>query len=134
MQISYCTLEPALKNPFIDETGFDVLQGFVEWRPVPGADLQVSLRAGRQVLVFGSGRLINSGPNIRTAFDGALVQLQAGGWRADAFLVRPVRPELGSFDDRPDASRAVWSLYVSRALPGMGPGAALELYYIGYES
>jgi hypothetical protein len=132
LQIAYGTR--AVKNPFIDETGFDVVQGFVEWSPFRAGDVQLSARAGRQVLDFGSGRLINAGPNIRTAFDGGLVQLQAGGWRADAFLVRPVRPELGSFDDRPDPSRIVWSMYVTRALPGMGPGAALDFYYVGYES
>jgi len=134
MQIAYGTRDRAAKNPFIDETGFDIVQGFVDWRPFGAGESELSARAGRQVLVFGSGRLINAGPNIRTAFDGALIQLQTGGWRADAFLVRPVRPELGSFDDGPDPSRALWSLYVTRALPGMGPGAALELYYVGYES
>jgi len=134
MQIAYGTREAAFKNPFIDETGFDVLQGFVEWRLPGTGDLQLSARAGRQVLVFGSGRLINAGPNIRTSFDGGLVQMQAGAWRADLFLVRPVRPQLRSFDDGPDSSRIVWSLYVTRALPEMGAAAALDFYYFGYES
>ena len=134
MIVAYAARDPAVKNPFIDETGFDVLQGFIEWRAPLGGGLQLSVRAGRQVLVYGSGRLINAGPNIRTAFDGAVVQLQLGEWRADAFFVRPVRPELHSFDDGSDRSRMLWSLYVTRALPSMGPSAVLDFYYIGYEN
>ena len=41
---------------------------------------------------------------------------------------------LPSFDDGPDSSRMVWSLYVTRALPPIGPEASIELYYIGFEN
>src|SRR3954469_3208824 len=40
MQIAYGTRDRAAKNPFIDETGFDIVQGFVEWRSFGGAELQ----------------------------------------------------------------------------------------------
>jgi hypothetical protein len=123
-----------VKNPFTDETGLDLVQGFADLRLPVGGDDHVTLRAGRQVLLYGTQRLISTGPNIRFSFDGALARGQIGDWQVDAFVVRPVVPDLASFDDRADSSRALWSLYATRRLPVIGPDAGLELYYIGYDN
>jgi hypothetical protein len=120
------------KNPFIDETGVEVLQGFVDWRIAAGSG-SLTLRAGRQVLVYGSGRFINAGPNIRTSFDGGVASLEIAGWRVDALYARPVRPELHSFDDASDPSRRIWSVYATRTMRAH-PHAGFDLYYIGYEN
>jgi hypothetical protein len=126
------SVEPA-PGP-VDETGADLLQGFAQAK-LPGADGDLTLQGGRQLLAYGSERLIGLrfGPNVPQAFDGALARWEAGPWRVDAFLMRPVENGLGSFDDRTDGSRKVWSLYATRALPAIGPASGLDLFYIGYD-
>jgi hypothetical protein len=37
-----------------------------------------------------------------------------------------------SFDDRTDGGRKLWSIYATRALPGIGPASGIDLFYIGY--
>lgn len=131
------------KSPLVDETGVDLLQGFLEWHAPLGADSRVTLRGGRQVVEYGSARLISTGPNIRTSFDGGLGRWETGDWRVDGFYLRPVEPEFDWFDDhadfdwfgdRPDDARQLWSVYATRALPGIGPDSGVDLYYIGYEN
>jgi hypothetical protein len=123
----------AVKSPFTDQTGLDFLQALVQWQLRTGAERQLTFVAGRQVMVFGSGRLINAGPNIRTSFDGGLARWDARDWRVDVFYVWPVLPGLHSFDDASDHSRRVWSLYATRAFPDVGPGSGLDLFYIGFK-
>jgi hypothetical protein len=117
----------------VDETGADLLQGFAQGK-IRGADGTLTLQGGRQLLAYGSERLIGLrfGPNVPQAFDGALARLEAGPWRVDAFLMRPVENGLESFDDRTDGSRKLWSVYATRALPEIGPASGLDLFYIGY--
>lgn len=121
------------KGP-VDETGVDLLQGFVDWRLPLSVDGSATLRGGRQVMVYGSERLISAryGPNVLRSFDGGLGRWESGNWRIDAFFARPVENNLHSFDDRTDGSRKVWSLYATRALPEIGTRSGLDLFYIGY--
>ena len=107
----------------VDETGVDLLQGFVE------ADLgSVTVRAGRQMLSLGTERLIGTryGPNVPLAFDGMRADVAAGAVRVSLLAVRPVQPGTGSFDDRTSRDKALWGAYA--ALPG------LDLYYLGYRN
>lgn len=67
MQIAFAARDQAVKNPFLDQTAFDILQGIVEWRAVQAGDLRLSLRGGRQVLLFGSGRRRGRGPRRASA-------------------------------------------------------------------
>jgi len=121
------------KGP-VDETGIDLLQGFADLQLPLAADSAGTLRGGRQVIVYGSERLISAryGPNVLRAFDGGLGRWETGKWRVDAFFVRPVENNLHSLDDRTDGSRKMWSLYATRSLPGIGSRAGLDLFYIGY--
>jgi Alginate export len=129
---AYADRSHLTKGP-VDETGIDLLQGFVDWR-LPLAEGAATLRGGRQVMIYGSERLISTryGPNVLRAFDGGLGRWEAGDWRVDAFFVRPVENNLHSFDDRTDGSRKMWSLYATRSLPEIGTRAGLDLFYIGY--
>jgi hypothetical protein len=124
-------MEPS-KSP-VDETGLDLLQGFGQVR-FPGDAATLMLQGGRQLLAYGSERLIGLrfGPNVPQAFDGGLGRIETGPWRADAFFMRPVENNLHGFDDRTDGSRKIWSLYATRALPGISPLSGLDLFYIGY--
>ena len=117
----------------VDETGVDILQSFARIG-LPSDGSAVTVQGGRQLLAYGSERLIGLrfGPNVPQAFDGALARWDSGVWRADAFAMRPVENGLNSFDDRADRSRGLWSLYATRALPEVVPGSGLDLFYIGY--
>ncbi len=108
----------------IDEDRADVLQAFVDY----DASTTLSLRAGRRVLAFGSERLISAryGPNVPRSFDAAGLRFEHDGWTLDALYGRPVKPEVGEFDDETDGAREMWTLYGTRA--------GLDLYYIGYEN
>jgi Alginate export len=120
----------------VDETGVDLLQGFADVTlPLGHANASFTLRPGRQMLSYGSERLIGIryGPNVLRTFDGVKGFLQAGGWRVDGFYARPVAPRRGAFDDEADDSISVWSLYATRGLP-IGQGTGLDLYYIGYHN
>jgi Alginate export len=134
LQGAWSTRSELTKNPFTDETGLDLVQGFADVTLPVGEESRVTMRGGRQVLLYGSQRLISTGPNIRFSFDGGLVRWENYDWQVDAFFVRPVVPHLESFDDRADSSRALWSLYATRRLPGISPDAGLDLYYMGYEN
>ncbi len=121
LQGAWSTRDDELKNPFTDETGLDLVQGFFDVK----FDT-ITVRAGRQVLEYGAQRLISSGPNIRFAFDGAMVRWQRGEARVDAFAVRPMTPRLDHFDDRTSRTEKAWAVYGTRA--------PWDLYYIGYEN
>jgi hypothetical protein len=94
---AYAKRSSLLKNPILDQTGVDVLQARAEARLG-----RLSLGGGRLVLVYGSGRLINAGPNIRSSYQGGLAVWRGDSWRVDAFYARPVRSGVDSFDNRPD--------------------------------
>lgn len=125
LQGAWSTRSDETKNPLTDETGLDVVQGFADWRIAMGGQDRLTLRAGRQVLEYGSQRLISSGPNIRFSFDGALVRWERGGWQVDAFAVRNVVPDFDSFDDSSRRGAKLWTLYATRE--------PFDLYYMGYE-
>ena len=98
IQIAYAARSHITKYPVLDQTGVDLLQGFLDTRLPLGDAGIVTARAGRQVLLYGSGRLINAGPNIRFSYDGGVVEWQRGGWRVDAFFVLPVDTHFDVFE------------------------------------
>jgi hypothetical protein len=112
----------------------DVLQAFVESGFAAGRG-QLLLRAGRQELKLGSSRLVSvrESPNVHRAFDGLRAAwITTGHERIDAFYVRPVFPESGTFDDRSSSAQEFWGLYATRDLPGHS-GLAADLYYLGLD-
>ncbi|WP_051321075.1 alginate export family protein [Rhizobium mesoamericanum] len=120
----------------VDETGVELLQGFGEVTLPVGNDADLILRGGRQLLSYGSERLISLryGPNVLRSFDAGLASLDADQWRIDAFYARPVRNKVESFNDHSDDNRSVWSVYATRQLDEIGPKSGLDLYYIGYQN
>ena len=95
----------------------------------------LSLRGGRQLLAYGSERLISTryGLNVLRPFEGGVARLDTTPWRVDALYVRPVDTGLESFDDESGDDQALWSLYTTRALP-LDQESGLDLYYIGYNN
>lgn len=110
----------------------DLLQGFADLS-VPLGTAQGTLRAGRQMLAYGSERLVSLryGANVPRAFDAVTGIVQSGLWRVDGFLGRPVRAAPDLFDDRRDGGRSAWGLYATRGAEA-GWGTGLDAYYIGY--
>lgn len=120
--------------PATQKNDLDLLQGFGELSfPVNAGD--VTLRAGRQELSFGSSRLVSvrDSPNFRRSFDAV-----RGTWnvskdvRVDAFISRPVAPQPGVFDDGMDQNQTFWGVYATAPVPGVQSLKA-DLYYLGLE-
>lgn len=109
-----------------DRNALDVGQAWVEWRP----DASWTVRAGRQEIALGSGRLLaaNDGANVRRRFDGLFVERAAGGtrWLAVASGLVDVRP--GTFDDRSSGDRAMAGFGVVRGDDSAAHAAAYLLY------
>lgn len=90
-----------------------------------------TVRVGRQEIVYGSGRRIfpRNGSNVRGSFDAVRVMTQAGAWRADAFIFRPVEIDPGLFDDSSIDSQTFGGIYMTGAPAPVGP-LSLDLYWI----
>jgi hypothetical protein len=112
----------------------DLLQGYGELT-LPAGNDTVMIRGGRQEMSFGSSRLVSvrESPNVRRAFDGVRAAWISGpDQRIDAFLVRPVVPLSGIFDDKSDPTQAFWGAYATSPVPGL-PALKADLYYLGIE-
>jgi hypothetical protein len=120
-------------GPTQDDRG-ELTQAFLDLSAPVGDGDRLTLRAGRQEMAFGSGRLVSEreGPNLRRDFDGGRAILSlSDGYRVDAFVTRPVRPEPGAFNDSSNLGEAFWGLYGTGKLPLL-PGLSADLYYLGY--
>jgi hypothetical protein len=116
-----------------DEDRLDLLQGFVDVT-IPLGDASVLVRPGRQLLRYGSERLIGLryGPNVLQPFDAALARFEQGSLRLDSFYARPVEIDRGEWDDETDDTQSAWSLYATQKLEGLGGDGGVDAYYIGY--
>jgi hypothetical protein len=115
----------------IDEKRLDFQSGFLEI----GGETSwgtVHVRAGRQELNYGSGRLVDvrEGPNVRLSFDGFLVRTNTRAWQVDGFAMRPDEDKAGFFDNAPDHSVGFWGVYATRTIPER---VQLDLYYLGQD-
>jgi hypothetical protein len=122
-------------RPGIDEDRGDVHQAFIEVGPHVSSRHGISLRAGRQEVVFGTGRLFdnNEGPNVKLSFDGIRAIAEDGRARLDLFAMRPVEDNLGWFDDVPDHAQTAWGSYLTVPAPIMNRGQT-DLYYVGLDT
>jgi hypothetical protein len=92
----------------IDEKKLDFQAGFLEVGTA-GSRNWIKVRAGRQEMEYGSGRLIDvrEGPNVRLSFDGFKVMAKINSWRIDGFAMRPDLDKPGFFDNAPGHCRRV---------------------------
>ena len=126
--------ETRTPNIFADE--LDIHQAYLDFGSPASGSLPVSLRIGRQKLVYGSQRLVSPLEWVNTArvFDGVRISAGAGpGRKLDAFAVRllPVTPT-GLNDHGPTGSRMFDSqlhgvYYTDTAL---AVGATVEGYWL----
>ena len=123
------------KPPPTQQDQLDVLQAFAEVELPVGSGAS-TLRGGRQEMSYGSSRLVSvrESPNIRRAFDGVRASWSnPSDLRIDGFLVRPVAPERGSFNDSSNQSQAFWGVYGTAPVPAV-PDLLADLYYLGLEN
>src|SRR5262245_48658824 len=114
-----------------DEDELDLHQAFVDVVVTP----RLTLRAGRQELMFGSSRLVSvrEGPNVRQSFDGLRLLFSTAPWHVDAFVTLPVKTKRRIFDDASDDARLFWGLYAVGPFPVL-PSGHVDLYYLGLSS
>jgi alginate export protein len=123
------------KKSSFEQDSLDVLQAFADVVVPAGKSGDFTLRVGRQDMMFGSSRLVSlrEAPSVRRAFDGVRAFWKAGnGNRVDAFLVRPVNPQLGVFDDSRDRTQLFWGIYATSPVPRV-KGLKVDLYYLGLD-
>ncbi|SMF03713.1 Alginate export [Tistlia consotensis] len=116
-----------------DEDRLQLQNAFLELGQPLGQGGRIGLRAGRQELELGSGRLVDvrEGTGVRRSFDAGRLIFATPDWRVDGLFGRPRRNEVGVFDDQADDDKALWGLYgVGR--PGFLPFGKLDLYYLGF--
>ena len=119
-------------RPVIDEDKLDLHQAFIETTVVQRSGGTVRVRAGRQEIALGAGRLysLREGVNVPLSFDGARVITQTNAWRLDAWAARPVSTTPGVFDGRSHHQFSVWGAYATRS--GL-KRASIDAYYLGWD-
>jgi hypothetical protein len=95
-----------------DEDTLDVNQAFAEVKLRTSTRGRLTLRVGRQEMMFGSSRLVSvrEGPNVHQTFDGARLSWLPRDWQVDAFATKAVQTNTGIFDDSPDHRRWFWGV------------------------
>ncbi len=118
----------------IDEKHLDFLGAFVDFKIRTGPK-PIVVRAGRDELNFGAGRLVavREGPNVRQGFYDARIIANLGRWRLDGFAARPAQDNPGYFDNAPDHATQFWGVYATGPLPA-GERSSLDLYYLGIDN
>lgn len=117
----------------VDKDWLDLNQGFFDfqlWKQ-PGQSLTV--RAGRQEIIFGSRRFFNyrERPNMRLSHDALMGIFRKGKWDVRAFGARPVTIVEDVFDDVSRNKHSVWGLYTVRKKLPVNFDLNTDLYYFG---
>jgi hypothetical protein len=115
-----------------DRDDFDVHQAFFDAATTWLDGNEVTLRAGRQEMAYGSQRLISvrESPNNRLAFDAVRVLTQFGEWDVDVWLGQPVEIDPGMFDDQRIDEATFWGGYLTGPMAFI-PGLRADFYYLG---
>src|SRR5262249_23277735 len=97
----------------------DAHQAFLDWKILSSGSKSVTIRAGRQELGFGSGRLISpaEGLNLRRSLDGVRVTIKTGKLVWNMTALRLVKSSGGVFDDVPDHAQSFWGSGVTAPHP-----------------
>lgn len=122
-------------RPGIDEDRGDIHESFLDFGTDEESGNGISLRVGRQELVYGTGRLLdnNEGPNVKLSFDGARVRYAATSYSLGLFAVKPVEILPGFFDDVPNHGQSLWGAYGTIPFHFIHR-SKMDLYYIGSDN
>ncbi|WP_223255467.1 alginate export family protein [Flavobacterium sp. LM4] len=114
----------------IDEDQLNVQNLFLDVNLYQKEDKKITVRAGRQELDYGSGRLISvrEGPNSRLYFTGAKIMYSSARFSVDGFAMMEDEINTGVFDNKISKKRNLWGAYSKIIFPKAGN---LDLYYLG---
>jgi hypothetical protein len=117
----------------VDEDWLALNQGFVDFELWNQSEQSLTLRAGRQEIIFGSRRFFNyrERPNMRLSHDAITGILRAGKWDVRVFGARPVTLNPDVFDNKSGAAKTVWGLYGVRQKLPVNFSLNTDLYYLG---
>lgn len=118
----------------LDANEFDLHQGFADLKFPVDDKSSVTVRGGRQNLLYGAQRLISplDWANIRRTFDGGKLMVATPENQLDVFAVRPVTVVKDEYDENDDDTLFA-GVYDTLSLPqvfGKAAGTRLELYYL----
>lgn len=91
----------------------------------------LTVRGGRQELLFGSQRLLSplDWANTRRTFEGGRLTWKGESNTTDWLLVRPIAVNAREFDS-PNQDQALYGIYNTNTSLGIGP---VDTYYLGFE-
>lgn len=118
---------------YVQSDKLDLHQAFAEFS-VPIMEVTLKLRAGRQELLLGSGRLMafRDGPNSRLSFDMARIMLDGKGFNANLFFGREVKVPSGVFDNKSTDAPFTWGVeLIANTKKILG---RTSIYYIGFDT
>ncbi|OXA89957.1 alginate export family protein [Flavobacterium hercynium] len=114
----------------IDEDQLNVQNLFLDVNLWQKEDKKLLVRAGRQELDYGSGRLISvrEGPNARLYFTGGKIMYSSARFSIDGFAMIADITNPGIFDNKMTEQLNLWGTYSKIIFPKAGN---LDLYYLG---
>jgi len=130
LQSSLANGKETVPSP-VDENQLDLHQTFVDAVLPFNERHLLTVRVGRQELLYGSQRLIavRDGPNNRQSFDAVKLLYSQSNFKADLFFSHFVRSKPKIFDDGFNNNNKFWGAYIIRnKLPFL---QNLDLYYLG---
>lgn len=115
----------------IDEDQLNIQNLFADLKLWKSKSDSLTLRAGRQELNYGAGRLISvrEGPNARLYFTGLKAIYVYKNLSADFFAMEADNTAPGIFDNHRSKQINLWGVYTTTKLLKSN---SLDLYYIGY--
>lgn len=117
----------------LDVDALDLEQAFIDLKFTLSDDASLTVRPGRQQLLFGKQRLISPLPwsNTQRRWDGVSAALRSGNWTTHGFWAHFVPVQKYDFNDA-DAQTRLFGVYASKAA-GSGTAAhpGVDLYAIG---
>jgi hypothetical protein len=118
----------------VDKDSLAVNQGFIDLKLLDESEQSLTLRAGRQEIIFGSRRFFNyrERPNLRLSHDAVTGIFRTSKWDVRAFGARSVTLNTGIFDNDSGPTKTIWGLYGVRqkVLSSLNT----DLYYLGLHS
>ncbi|MFC0513060.1 alginate export family protein [Mucilaginibacter angelicae] len=117
----------------VDEDKLNVQDLFAELKVWQKDDQSISIRAGRQELNYGSGRLISvrEGTNLRLYFTGAKATYKSGLFSVDGFAMMADQVNPGVFDNKPTHQVNLWGAYSTLIIR---KGGNFDFYYLGTQN
>lgn len=114
----------------VDEDKLNVQNLFAEWQIWRRDNQSLSLRAGRQELNYGTGRLISvrEGTNTRQYFTGLKAMYKSNRLAIDGFAMMADNIQTGLLDNKPTHQVNLWGTYATWVIP---KGGNFDFYYLG---